>query len=94
MDPFQIIAQLTPRAQSEDELVRMAAELAPPPSPGFRPAGPALPQTGVAGFSPPPMQQQGVGAQLAGGAPAGLVPPMTQGEARTAPNIGQLLTGG
>lgn len=86
-DPFSVLAQVLPRARSEQELVDMAAQLAPPPPAGFRPA--ALPQSGVARFQQP---QGGIGNLVAGGPGPGVVPPMTQGESRT--RIGQYLVGG
>ncbi len=91
-DPFSILAQVTPRARSEDELLGMAAALAPPPPAGYRPPAPAVPTSGVARF---PQMPPTAGQNLAGGpqAPA-LIPPMTAGESRTNPRRGEMLMAG
>lgn len=85
MDPFQILAQVLPRARSEEELIEMAAALGEPPSLTGMPPASVTPSAGarLQGMKQSPL------------APSGeqLVPPMTAGESRTAPRIGQTLLG-
>lgn len=81
---YQILAQVLPRARSEEELVAMAAELGEPPSVGQPPAATISPSSaGLQGMPKSPL------------APAGgvMVPPMTMGESRTAPRLGDALLG-
>ncbi len=88
-NPFAVLAQVLPRARSEQELVDLAAQIAPPPAPEFSPGRPEFPQSGVARLQQPPL---GVGAMLANQSPGGFVPPITAGENRT--RLGQVLMGG
>lgn len=88
-DPFAILAQVLPRARSEEELVQMAAQLGPPPPADFAPPGITVPRGGVA-------RLQGMPASplVPGGGMNPMVPPMkTRSEYQTSPSIGQHLTG-
>ena len=85
-NPFAILAQVMPRAGSMEEMVSLAAQLAPPPPADYQPS--ALPTQPPSAGLP-----QGVGPQVAGPQqPAPIMPPKTQGENRT--SIGQHLVGG
>ena len=89
MNPMQILAQVMPRARSEEELVSLASQLGAPPPVDFRPpATPMTPPGGVARFQGMPQSPLVPGAQK-----PQFVPPMTQGESRTS-NFGQHLVGG
>jgi hypothetical protein len=85
MDPFAILAQLAPRARSEEELIQMAAQLAPAPGANFAPQPQLPPQ--MPQMMMPQMPQQGVGQHLAmpQAKAAVPVPAGTIGEARTRP---------
>lgn len=84
MNPYQVIAQLAPKAKDANHLAELAAQFAgpvaqatPAPMPMVQPAQPlAMPTS-------PLVTQRPIFAK----------PPMTQGEARTAPNIGATLLG-
>lgn len=85
MDPYQILAQVLPRARSEEELIAMASELGDPPPPAMKsPAAMASPASaGLPMPNSPLMPPQG----------PSLVPPLTQGESRTTPRLGETLLG-
>lgn len=89
-DPMQILAQVLPRAQSDDELASLAAELGPPPPADFRPA--TMPKAQPAAGAR--LQGMPQNPLVKGGGLPNLVPPMTQGEARTSPRVGELILGG
>lgn len=92
-NPLEVLLQVLPRARSDEDLVNMAAELAPPPPADFQPSGQPNPaQGGVARLQQPPA---GVGGQINPAVTSlpKLVPPMSQGEARTSPRAGELLMG-
>lgn len=93
VNPMAILAKILPVAKNVDQAAQLAAHLAPPPPAGFKPPPPmpvgqlqALPQPAAA---PTP------GMQLAPLLrPQMIAPPMTQGVARTTPQIGEHLLGG
>lgn len=89
--PFDILRQVMPRSRSVEELVANAAQLGPPPDAGFRvsPMQPGNPAPG-AGARLQGMPQSPL---VAGGGLPSIQPPMTQGETRTSPRIGEHLLG-
>ena len=89
MDPMQILSQVLPRARSEEELIALAAELGDPPPLATRP-GAAAPMA-----SPSGARLQGMPmTPLMGPMQQPAVPPITQGESRTQPHLGNILLGG
>lgn len=91
-NPFQIMMQAMQGARSEDEMINKAAQLAPPPPVDFKPPSMPMPVGGMAKMQAPPAQ--GPTAGLVPAQKPGMVPPMTQGESRTKPRIGDAILGG
>lgn len=91
-DPLSVLAHLIPQARSEDELAMMAARMAPPPPMGFTSQTIPPTQGGVAQVAAPMGGGRG-GTLLGQPQQPPMIPPMTQGAARTRPDLGQVLLG-
>jgi hypothetical protein len=81
---MQMLREIMPRARSEDDLAAMASEWGPPPNLS-RPPAAVMNPAGARLQMPGRMGMQGNSMLIP--------PPMTQGEARTKPQLGKVLLG-
>ena len=88
-NPFELLSMIVPRARSGEELAVLAAEVGPPPPADFQPSNaplnPSVARARLQGLPQTPLQR--------GGALPNVIPPMTSGEAKTSPSVGELLLG-
>lgn len=85
MTPFDIIKQVLPRARSEEDFIELAASMGDPPLIGNQPPASVS--------SPASARLQGMPNSVVAPQPEVPVPPMTMGESRTIPRLGESLLG-